>query len=56
MIPEAGQIWHIKKSTRPDVEVVRYDEFSKTVHWKYVDSKTVFNMELDVFLRDFQIK
>jgi hypothetical protein len=51
-----GQIWKIKAVIRPDVEIARYDSYSETVYWRYVDNKSVFETKKDYFERDFELK
>ena len=51
-----GQIWRVKNSNRPDVEIVRYDIYSQMVHWRYVGDKTAFESNVAAFLSGFVIK
>jgi hypothetical protein len=51
-----GQIWRIKKAVRPDVEIVRFDTYSQTVYWRYVDSNTIYENGTFQFLSDFEPK
>lgn len=51
-----GSIWSSAIPSRPDVEIVRYSEYSETVHWKYIDSSSVYESVKDVFIKNFKQK
>ena len=51
-----GQIWKVKKAVRPDLEIVRFDMYSQTVYWKYVDNNTIYENGTFQFLSDFELK
>ena len=52
---EIGQIWKIKNiTTRPNVVIVDADKYSTKVYWKYVETSSVFEVEKERFLKDFE--
>jgi hypothetical protein len=48
-----GTIWSTGLPNRPDIEIVRFNEYANMVIWNYVAEKNVYDTPVDQFLKQY---
>ena len=55
-ILKPGTIWTTGLPSRPDVEIIRFNEYAGMVTWHYVEERPTYDTSGEQFLKQYQQK
>lgn len=55
-ILKPGSIWSTGLPNRPDIEIVRYNEYANLVIWNYVGQNNVYDTPAGQFMTQYKPK